>query len=262
VVARERGRVFGERADAYEDARPGYPAALVEEVLAYAGTPRRIVEVGAGTGKATVTFAATGVPIYCIEPDPRMATVLRARMADHAGAEVVVSRFEDWQPPSGGVDLLYSAQAWHWVDSQRRWRLAAAALAPGGAMAIFGHSYQAVDPAVGAAMWDLQTRLIPDSSRFTPQPRDVDPYQAWFSVELADCGLFVDVRAGVFHTVVSYPKTRYLALVQTFSAYRMLPPALRREVRLALGRLLDECGGVIEIDLATVLALGRRQGFA
>jgi hypothetical protein len=59
----------------------------------------------------------------------------------------------------------------------------------------------------------------------------------------------------VFHTVVSYPTSRYLALVQTFSAYRMLPPPLRREIRLALGRFLDDRGGAIEIDLATVLAL-------
>lgn len=257
---RERGRVFGEVADEYDGVRPGYPDSLVDAVLTYAGAPRRIVEVGAGTGKATAAFAARSgpdVPIHCVEPDPRMAMVLRDRLADHPQVEVEVSRFEDWRPPAGGVDLLYSAQAWHWVETETRWHRAHAALAPGGAVAIFGHSYDVVDPGIEAAMWEVHTRLRPDSSTMAP-PGPVDPDRIWFSVELADSGLFTDRLTEVFGNVVSYPTTAYLALARTMSAYRMLPPAQRQEMRSALGELIDAHGGAVEIDLATILALGRR----
>jgi len=67
----ERATIFGEVAELYDAARPGYADALAGEVLAYAGLGgRAAVEVGAGTGKATVAFAAQGIPLLCVEPDP------------------------------------------------------------------------------------------------------------------------------------------------------------------------------------------------
>ncbi|MFF4387970.1 class I SAM-dependent methyltransferase [Streptomyces sp. NPDC001552] len=73
-----RSQVFGEVAELYDAARPGYADALATEVLAYAAPDgRTAVEVCAGTGKATLAFAVLGASVVCIEPDPRMAGVLR-----------------------------------------------------------------------------------------------------------------------------------------------------------------------------------------
>ncbi|WP_460492072.1 hypothetical protein [Dactylosporangium cerinum] len=58
MAGRVRARVFGEVADDYERFRPDYPPALIDDVLAYAGLDgAAALEVGAGTGKATVAFA-------------------------------------------------------------------------------------------------------------------------------------------------------------------------------------------------------------
>src|SRR5436309_2190748 len=111
---RERARVFGEVAGEYADVRAGYADELVTAVFDYLGrVPERVVELGAGTGKATEAFAARGVPMTCVEPDPAMARVLRGRLPQ---VEVAACRFEDWVPPVGGVPLLICAQAWHWMD--------------------------------------------------------------------------------------------------------------------------------------------------
>ena len=45
-----RARSFGRVADAYDRIRPGYPSALFDDLLAYAGPVGRVLEVGAGTG--------------------------------------------------------------------------------------------------------------------------------------------------------------------------------------------------------------------
>lgn len=105
---RNRSNVFGEEADQYEAARPGYPGELVTDVLADAG-PGPALEVGAGTGKATVAFAAHDVELTCLEPDARMAGVLSRRVADFPQVSVVGDRFETW-PPDRGYGLLYSAR--------------------------------------------------------------------------------------------------------------------------------------------------------
>ena len=62
----ERAASFARVADAYERARPGYPA---DAVLWLAGeTPCDVVDLGAGTGKLTRSLAALGHHIVAVEP--------------------------------------------------------------------------------------------------------------------------------------------------------------------------------------------------
>ena len=64
-----RALSFGAAASAYERFRPGYPAQLVDTVLAYSDQPiRSALEIGAGTGKATRIFAERGIGAATIEP--------------------------------------------------------------------------------------------------------------------------------------------------------------------------------------------------
>ena len=51
--------MFGEVVQDYDQVRPGYPDDLVDDVTALSGAGPAL-EVGAGTGKATVSFAARG----------------------------------------------------------------------------------------------------------------------------------------------------------------------------------------------------------
>src|SRR5690348_858483 len=95
-----RRLVFGTAAEQYDLTRPGYPAALVAAVVAHcggAGVPA--VEAGAGTGKATRAFAAQGLRITALEPDPAMAGILAASCAGYPGVTVVVGPFESYVPP-------------------------------------------------------------------------------------------------------------------------------------------------------------------
>ena len=92
-------RVFGDVAYLYDRRRPGYPEAMVDTVLAAApDAPWRVVECGAGTGKATELFAARGASVVAIEPDARMAERCRRNTARRGAAgrvEVMVAHFED-----------------------------------------------------------------------------------------------------------------------------------------------------------------------
>src|SRR2546430_7122914 len=153
-----RGRVFGEVADVYDRVRPGYPDALVDDVLGYAqADPAPALEVGAGTGKATAAFAARSVPVTAVEPDAAMAAVLARRVADTPGVTVVVSSFEEYPPPQR-FGLLFSADAWHWMDPAVRWQRAAAALREWGTLALFWHEERFADDAVGTAFSGVHRR--------------------------------------------------------------------------------------------------------
>jgi SAM-dependent methyltransferase len=251
AVGRERARVFGEVAGEYDEVRAEYADELATAVFEYLGrVPDRAVELGAGTGKATRPFVARGVPVTCVEPDPAMARVLRARFP---GVAVVVSRFEDWVPPPGGVPLLTCAQAWHWMDEATRLERAHAALAPGGVLALFGHQYGFADPAVEAEL----NRVY---ARYAPELLDPQPTCAWLPGELSASHLFTDVTRRTFTRVEPYPTRRYLRLLNTFSPHRMLPDRRRERLLERIGEAVDAHGGVLRVQLDTVLALGRRTG--
>ncbi|HEX6686640.1 MAG TPA: class I SAM-dependent methyltransferase [Candidatus Limnocylindrales bacterium] len=234
--------VFGEVAGLYDAARPPYPREIAELIGEYA-QPRWLVEVGAGTGKGTETLALLGVPMTCVEPDERMAQVLAARFP---AAEVVISTFEAWRPPPGGVPLLASALSWHWLHESTRCRLAHDALAPGGALAVFGHQYGFADPAVKRTLDPIF------GGDGMPPPED------WITAEIGGSGLFTGVRVENLSADVPYPTQRYLDLVQTYSSFRARDPHDRRRLLDELRAAIDADGGTIVMRLHTTLRLARR----
>ncbi len=123
---RQQRLVFGEVAELYDKARASYQDALIDDVIAFAGGPGlRAVEVGAGTGKATVGFAARGLDILALEPSPAMVAVARRNCAPYPRVRIEQTSFEDWPADPGGYGLVYSAQAWHWVRPEIRYQKAA-----------------------------------------------------------------------------------------------------------------------------------------
>ncbi|WDZ83842.1 class I SAM-dependent methyltransferase [Micromonospora cathayae] len=238
--------VFGPVADLYDSVRPGYPPEITDAVLAYhGGTPTSVVEVGAGTGKGTDVLARLGAPLTCIEPDPRMAAALTRRFPD---ARVHATTFERWSPPAGGADVLACAMAWHWLDPATRNTRARSALAPGGTMAVFGHRYDYADAAQRAAVRSALHAVDP-----TAQERPTD----WFYQDIVDRGQFDDVRRQVFARQLRLDKERYLGLIRTFGPYLARPPAQQQRAIASLGRVVDDFGGTVVLDLRTTLVLGR-----
>lgn len=239
--------LFGSVALEYEDVRPGYPPSLASAIAEYAGgPPSRIVEVGAGTGKGTEVLALLGVPLTCVEPDARMAGVLGAKFPQ---AEVVVSSFEQWTPPPGGVPMVACALAWHWLDAQTRNQRVFDILCPGGTLAVFGHQYGFADPA-GQAAIDTAFASLGES--------DHDKPESWFHDDIANSGLWTDVLTQRFVSQVDFTTERYLLLHQTFSPFLRRTPDGQAQVLDVLRHAVDGLGGVIHTELRTTLVLARR----
>jgi hypothetical protein len=238
--------VFGSVADLYETARPGYPPALADAIVAYhGGAPASVAEIGAGTGKGTEVLAALGAPMICIEPDPRMAAVLSTK---HPQAQVHVGTFEQWSPPAGGAGVLACAMAWHWLDPATRNPHARQALAPDGTLALFGHRYGYTDAGQAAA---IRTALDTLDSTATEPPTD------WMFHDVKAGGQFIDVQIERFQRDLPLSRDQFLALVRTFGPFLTRPPTLQRRGLQILGQLVDDFGGTVTLDLRTTLTLGR-----
>ena len=136
-------RGFSRSADAYDRARPDYPAAAVAWLEERLGLRpgRTVVDLAAGTGKLTRPLAATGAEVVAIEPVAEM----RARIGD-AAARSLDGTAEAVPLPDASADAVTVAQAFHWFDGPAALAEIHRVLRPGGALALVWNRRPLEDP--------------------------------------------------------------------------------------------------------------------
>jgi SAM-dependent methyltransferase len=260
-LPRERRLSFGPVADRYERARPSYTAALVDEVLEYARLEPgdRILEVGAGTGKATRLFAAGGHPIVALEPSAEMAAVARQVCSVDPGVTIVERDFERWEIEPAGFRLLISAQAWHWTDPETRYGTARRALRDGGALAVFWNRPDWASCSLWKPLADAYRSTAPGlepSGPMHPTTSTVDLAAEWRAeIEAADGFGGAEVRG--YPWMARYSAPQYTDLLSTHSDHIALSPAIRDTLLQRVAEAIDAHGGTLELPYVARLCLAR-----
>lgn len=243
---------FGAAAAAYEHFRPGYPLELVDEVLAYADRPvRTALEIGAGTGKATRVFAASGVAVTATDPDVAMLAELRRQVPDVA--DTIAVPFED-VPLDRPYDLVFAAASLHWTRSEGRWDRVAALLGAGGVFASFGGPTRLADPSLAEAVRTARAPFLRTDDVPSPDRTPVDAPMQWPGTELVAEDRFRDIRQSTLERRERITAAGYLGLLSTISAYLVLPDEDRRAAFASILRVLP---GELDLDSDITLHLAR-----
>jgi SAM-dependent methyltransferase len=247
---------FGSDAARYDRARPRYPEALVERIVAASPGPA-VLDVGTGTGIAARQFQAAGGRVLGVEPDARMADFAR-----RTGVETEVAKFEDWDDAGREFDAVIAATAWHWVDPVTGAAKAARVLRPGGLLAPFWHVSEP-PPEVTRAFVTAFRRAVPGSPlAFRPAPsRALDAYQGLLA-KAADgiraAGEFSDPDQWRYDWEKSYRRDEWLDQLPTSGALSGVPPNGLAEVLEAVGAAIDALGGGIAVQITTVAVVAVR----
>jgi len=244
---RSRAESFGAVAELYDRARPEYPPALIDALLADGG--RTVLDVGCGTGIAAALFAGRGCNVIGVEVDARMAEIARQK-----GLEVEVGAFERWDDRGRRFDLVSSGQAWHWIEPAAGVARAADVLnAQGrfGAFWNFGHP-----PA------HVREQLAPVYDRLAP---GLENYSVALDGRLGDERTDLTIAAieasgrfgppGVFRFpwTRTYDSAQWTDHLKTHSDHQSLPPEQLAELLEAVKRALHPVGGSFEMDYEAVL---------
>ncbi|MFK0223766.1 class I SAM-dependent methyltransferase [Streptomyces vinaceus] len=147
---RERGDSFENLSHIYTAGRPSYPREFIESLTSPAsGAPgAHVLEVGAGTGQATVQLAQLFDRVTAIDPGRQLCQQTQERMTGQKHVDVYESYFEDWVG-KGPYDCVFSASAFHWTDPSRSYALARQILKPGGKLAFVTYS-----ELIGDQLWE------------------------------------------------------------------------------------------------------------
>jgi SAM-dependent methyltransferase len=262
---REAAESFGVDAERYDRARPPYPDALIERVLA--GSPGggvggavEVLDVGCGTGIEARQFQAAGARVLGVDPDARMAAFAR-----RSGVEVEVARFEEWEPAGREFDAVVAGQAWHWVDPVAGAAKAARVLRPDGRLAVFGHAFDA-PPEVNAALAGAFARVVPDSplaaAAAGAERSAVQTYRAMFEAAadgMRRAGGFTEPEQWRFDRRQTYTRDQWLDHLPTTGALTRLAPDALAEVLDTVGAALDRIGGGFTMNYTTLAASAVRR---
>ena len=257
-LSREAGRaVFGGDVDGYDRGRMGYPARLYECVLGpTAGRQATIVEIGPGTGLATVDLlAAHPARLFAVEPDSALAAHLRRRFAS-APVQVVESDFLTASLP-GPVDLVASAASFHWLDPEPALARIRTLLVRDGRVALWWNVYR--QAGIGDALADAIVPLL-DGIELPPSEGPTGHYSLDADLhrqQFHQAGFVLEVEH-VFRRERVLTTTELLALYASYSFVRALPPQQRTDLLACIEDLAEtRFGGQAPNVVLTPLYIAR-----
>jgi SAM-dependent methyltransferase len=211
---------FGQAADLYDRARPGYPAEAIQWALAAAEPPAaRVADLGAGTGIMTRQLIGLGYDVLAIEPDALMRQRLAAATPT---ATAVAGTAEATSLPDAAVDAAIAAQSYHWFDQDRAHAEVGRVVRPGG---------------VFAAIWNLRDESAPWVAEFTTIVNGVrgkadDDHSATHFGPL-----FSPPERGLFEHTVTHTAESLVDLLRSRSYYLTAEPNQQQDLEVRVREL-------------------------
>lgn len=216
----QRATSFGGVADAYERARPGYPADAVAWLTG--DRPARVLDLGAGTGKLTRSLVAAGHDVVAVDPSEGMLAQLRTVLpsVDARAGSAEALPLED-----ASVDVVTAGQAYHWFDPAVALPEIARVLRPGGRLGIV---WNLRDDRVS---WvdELWSMFGEHEGRRADDPQVIPP--------------FGPVERRTFQHSQQLDREGLLGLVESRSYVAILPPDRRADLLTRVGELYDRTAG-------------------
>lgn len=252
---RQTAESFGADPERYDRARPRYPDALIERIVA--GAPgRRVLDVGCATGIVARQFQSAGCQVLGVDPDPRTAEFAR-----RTGVAVEVSTFEAWDAAGRTFDAVVSGESWHWVDPGAGAAKAAEVLSPRGLLAVFWNTGRPAGD-LDEAFATVYRRVLPVSLASRLDQAAMESAHAALCARAIDgiraTGAFEEPESCRYEWAQPYTREQWLDALQTSGG--AIPEPQLAGLLTGIGDAIDAHGGSFTLNYVTfgVSAVRRR----
>ena len=235
-------------------ARPRYPAQLIEDLvtLTQLTATAQILEVGTGTGKATLPLAQRGYAIQCLEPGRHLAAIAAKHLQPYPSVRIETTTFENWPLQASTYDLVMSAQAFHWIDPAVGYLKAAQALKPTGSLALIWNLAAETETAIAQQLDQIYRtyanwRLKPIAARIEEKKQALIASQC-----------FAELMIKQYAWSRHYTTGQYLDLVRTQSDYLIQPAEMREKLLEAITTAIEDNGGSLIRPYVSILLIAEK----
>lgn len=248
---------FNRNANLYQEGRPPYPERVftfMEELGAFRHAPH-ILEIGPGTGQATVELLRRGARVDAIELGAHLAAGLRARVPDER-LRIIVGDVQTVPFPASAYDVVAAATVFHWLDTARLLPRLASIIRPGGWLIVWWNVFG--DPHVTTPFRKRVDGIFRDRHPAEWRPLDELPRAMRVEDRIAELeagGWFRVARHELIRWTCRMTPAQERSLFATFPAIAGLPDVARSaildEIETATAALAVE--GAIDDPFVTAI---------
>lgn len=253
----------------YEKIRPEYPSELFEDILRYSNfkTGLKALEIGAGTGKATLPFLDRGCDITAIEIGCNMANFLSEKFKEYKNFNVINDSFENAILEDNNYDLIYAASAFHWVNAEVGCPKAIRLLRKNGTIALFRYNAMASDnEALNNEIQYFYEKYYysyyTSSYRPTKKTKEdfMKPSEVYISYRFEDLRNygFKDVTMKFYDGSKVFSANEYIVWLDTMSDHRSLPESNKAALYEGIRKTILKHGDCHKVDIIYQLYMGRK----
>lgn len=208
----------------------------------------KILEVGCGSGVATVDFARLGYAIDAVEPNLEFCRLAEQHCADYPHVRIIPQTFEEWQVESDKFQIVLAANAWHWIASDIKYVKAAETLRNNGALVLLWNMSLEPSPEVHQVLDGVYQQVAPSIAPKYEGKETQEEILQGLGKLVGDSGLFESPVTESISCERVYEVDRYLELLSSYSQYIALDAPTREALFSGLRTTIDQqFGGQIQL---------------
>ena len=256
----KRNESFNTAAKLYDEVRPAYDQVVIDWIIQKTGitVDDQLLEIGPGTGQATMRFAEAGFKIHCVELGDNLAAILKQKCERYPHVTIDISAFETWQSERfTQFTLIYSACAFHWIEKAIKYKKCAQLLAENGYLALLWHEYPNSESEIIKRAFELLTHYsskdatVHQKSRKERMQERID--------EINESGYFQFLELFEYQWKMDQPPDRFLKGFKSQSSFLSLEEPVKTELSAELSRLLLGYGRSIPTVFISTVYLARKK---
>ncbi|MBP7992188.1 MAG: class I SAM-dependent methyltransferase [Candidatus Magasanikbacteria bacterium] len=238
----------------YDEVRPTYPPELINDIVAYAHLKpdAQILDIGCGSGQATIPFAERGYSIVGIDISENLLEIAQEKTVAMNTVSYLKDSFENAEFEPESFDLLIAAQAFHWIDPDIGYPKSREILKSGGTFALFWNEPKYHEHWL-AEVEKLFFKLCP-KYKYT-NPSAIVEQQ---TITLHELGQYNTIENRHYSRILQYSKEKFKLLLTTFSWVSSLPPEAKETFMREIDLLIAEQGETLEVPYQTYLFLAKK----
>ena len=227
----------------YDKMRPTYVKELFDDVIQFSSldSSKKALEVGIGTGQATLPFLKTGCKVTAIELGEALANFSKEKFSEFNNFDVINKDFESVVVKNNTYDLFYSASAFHWIPQEIGYPKVFQLLKSGGVLALFFiRPFPASETdTVHIAIQKVYSNYMPSSEK----PQRFNEEECLGIVNTIKQYGFIDANFKLYHNTRTFDAKSYASLISTYSDHRAMQEDKRALFEKEIIDAIDSCGG-------------------
>ena len=253
-------------ANNYHSVRPGYPAILFEDVRDRCGisSASRLLEIGAGSGIATVELAKLGCHVVAIEPGAHLAAIAREQAGKFENVEVFEGTFENFQTRNR-FDAILAFTAFHWLNEGDKYQRVLDLLNGSGSLVLVWNSFFQSDSPATAEVNSAYRQFLPDVYPEGTIVADVNEGVLLKlnrrEQEVVANPLFYPIFLRKYLSTYNYDEQTYPKLLITFPKIVEIEDEKRLRFLGHISEIVKRHGKISMPVLTTLIICHRRSGF-